>query len=204
MTFVNVWLLWNAEDLVSRDYFRFVFKHMHIDFWNPWRGSYILMFPELRQHSMGTLYVNCLSSGQPFKLLYKSSFYVFSNITLCTFSLNISILYTLKTILVITPTFRLEYPMILSQNLLQLYVPKEDIWSVPQCIMLLCYSGSTSHNAQCFHDDHDQFSQFSPHCRIHAHSSIILKDTVWIAEFSWFSSLFGIFKALLSLENLNR
>ena len=81
---------------------------------------------------------------------------------------------------------------------------KEDIWSVPQCTMLLCYSGSTSHNAQCFYDDQDQFSQFSPHCRIHVHSSIILKDTVWIAEFSWFSSLFGIFKALLSLDNLNR
>ena len=81
---------------------------------------------------------------------------------------------------------------------------KEDIWSVPQCTMLLCYSGSTSHNAQCFYDDHDQFSQFSPHCRIHVHSSIILKDTVWIAEFSWFSSLFGIFRALLSLDNLNR
>ena len=81
---------------------------------------------------------------------------------------------------------------------------KEDIWSVPQCTMLLCYSGSTSHNAQCFYDDHDQFSQFSPHCRIHVHSSIILKDTVWITEFSWFSSLFGIFKALLSLDNLNR
>ena len=75
---------------------------------------------------------------------------------------------------------------------------------VPQCTMLLCYSGSTSHNAQCFYDDHDQFSQFSPHCRIHVHSSIILKDTVWIAKFSWFSSLFGIFKALLSLDNLNR
>ena len=56
--------------------------------------------------------------------------------------------------------------------------PKEDIWSVPQCTMLLCYSGSTSHNAQCFYDDQDQFSQFSPHCRIHVHSSIILKDTV--------------------------
>ena len=81
---------------------------------------------------------------------------------------------------------------------------KEDIWSVPQCTMLLCYSGSTSHNVQCFYDDHDQFSQFSPHCRIHVHSSIILKDTVWIAEFSWFSSLFGIFKAQLSLDNLNR
>ena len=81
---------------------------------------------------------------------------------------------------------------------------KEDIWSVPQCTMLLCYSGSTSHNAQCFYDNQDQFSQFSPHCRIHVHSSIILKDTVWIAEFSWFSSLFGIFKALLSLDNLNR
>ena len=82
---------------------------------------------------------------------------------------------------------------------------KEDIaGSVPQCTMLLCYSGSTSHNAQCFYDDQDQFSQFSPHCRIHVHLSIILKDTVWIAEFSWFSSLFGIFKALLSLDNLNR
>ena len=91
-----------------------------------------------------------------------------------------------------------------SEKLKNLGTPKEDIWSVPQCIMLLCYSGSTSHNAQCFYDDQDQFSQFSPHCRIHAHSSIILKDTVWIAEFSWFSSLFGIFKALLSLENLNR
>ena len=83
-------------------------------------------------------------------------------------------------------------------------VSKEYIWSVPQCTMLLCYSGSTSHNAQCFYDDHDQFSQFSPHCRIHIQSSIILKDTVWIAEFSWFSSLFGIFKSLLSLDNLNR
>ena len=64
-------------------------------------------------------------------------------------------------------------------------------------------SGSTSHNAQCFYDDQDQFSQFSPHCRMHVHSSI-MKDTVWIAEFSWFSSLFGIFKALLPLDNLNR
>ena len=89
-------------------------------------------------------------------------------------------------------------------SLFLIWYAKEDIWSVPQCTMLLCYSGSTSHNAQCFHDDHDQFSQFSPHCRIHVHSSIILKDTVWIAEFSWFSSLFGIFKALLSLDNLNR
>ena len=44
---------------------------------------------------------------------------------------------------------------------------KEDIGSVPQCTMLLCYSGSTSHNAQCFYDDQDQFSQFSPHCIIH-------------------------------------
>ena len=79
---------------------------------------------------------------------------------------------------------------------------KEDIGSVPQCTKLLCYSGSTSHNAQCFYDDQDQYSQFSPHCRIHVHSSIILKDTIWIAEFSWFSSLFGIFKALLSLDNL--
>ena len=89
-------------------------------------------------------------------------------------------------------------------NWLGMLSAKEDIWSVPQCTMLLCYSGSTSHNAQCFYDDHDQFSQFSPHCRIDVHSSIILKDTVWIAEFSWFSSLFGIFKALLSLDNLNR
>ena len=40
--------------------------------------------------------------------------------------------------------------------------------------------------------------------RLHVHSSIILKDTVWIAKFSWFSSLFGIFKTLLSLHNLNR
>ena len=80
---------------------------------------------------------------------------------------------------------------------------KEDIGSVPQCTMLLCYSGSTSHNAQCFYDNQDQFSQFSPHYIIHVRLKHYLKDTVWIAKFSWFISLFGIFKVLLSLHNLN-
>ena len=68
------------------------------------------------------------------------------------------------------------------------------------------------HNAQCFYVVLNQlpimrnafmmtrvkFSQFSPHCIIHVHSSINLKDRVWIAKFSWFPSLFGIFKVIYS------
>ena len=85
---------------------------------------------------------------------------------------------------------------------LRLIESREDIRPVPQCTTFLFCSESTSHNTQCLYDYQDQFSQFSPHCLIHVHSSINLKDTVWIAKFSWFPSLFGVFKVIWSLYNM--
>ena len=81
----------------------------------------------------------------------------------------------------------------------RLYRSREYIRPVPQCTTFLCCSESTSHNTQCFYNYQDQFGQFSPYCLIHVHSSINLKDTVWIAKFGWFPSLFGIFKVIYNM-----